>query len=136
MNQEADSAVTKKTYKDHLHHLEQRVLHYEETFNQAPDSFILNNGQVSNFHIPVGDGLYQEAKWIWLNDDSTVSRYTVEQGPNQQPYIIDLYVGPDNTINSPIVALPTWFQHMLTGPGGNFHILQTTVADTKDWSLA
>jgi hypothetical protein len=25
---------------------------------------------------------------------------------------------------------------MLTGPGSNFHILQTTVADTDDWGLA
>jgi hypothetical protein len=136
MNCEANSAVTKKTYEDCLHHLKQHVLHYEETFNHAPDGFILNNGQVSNFHIPVGDGLYQEAKWIRLNDNGTVSGYTTEQGLNQQPYIIDLYVSPDNTVNSPIVALPTWFRHMLTGPGGDFHILQTTVADTNNWGLA
>jgi hypothetical protein len=25
---------------------------------------------------------------------------------------------------------------MLTGPGGDFHILQTTMANTDDWGLA
>jgi hypothetical protein len=56
--------------------------------------------------------------------------------PTSNHKIIDLYVGPDNTVDLPIVALPAWFQHMLTGPGGNFHILQTTVANTDDWGLA
>jgi hypothetical protein len=135
-NHETDAAIAKKAYKDCVHHLEQHVLHYEDTFNHAPDGFVLNNGQVSNFHIPVGDGLYQEAKWICLNDDGTVSGYTVEQGPNQQAYIIDLYATPNNSVNSPIDALPVWFWHMLTGPGGDFHILQTTVADTDNWGLA
>jgi hypothetical protein len=84
----------------------------------------------------MGDGLYQEAKWIHLNNDGTVSGYTTEQGPNQQAYIIDLYTAPDNSVDSPIDALPAWFRHMLTGPRGDFHILQTTVADTDDWGLA
>jgi hypothetical protein len=82
------------------------ILHYKDTFNHAPTGFILNNGQVSNFHIPVGNGLYQETKWIHLNDDGTIAGYTTEQGPNQQPYIIDLYAAPDNSIDSPIGALP------------------------------
>jgi hypothetical protein len=135
-NCESNIAIAKKAYEDHVHHLEQRILHYEDTFNHAPDSFVLNNRQVSNFHIPVGDGLYQEAKWICLNDDSTVSGYTTEQGPNQQAYIINLYTAPNNSVDLPINALPAWFWHMLTGPGGDFHILQTTVADTDDWGLA
>jgi hypothetical protein len=84
----------------------------------------------------VGDGLYQEAKWIHLNYDSMVSGYTAEQGPNQQPYIINLYAAPNNSVNLPIVALPAWFWHMLTGPSRDFHIFQTTVADTDDWGLA
>jgi hypothetical protein len=108
-NREADSAIAKKGYEDCLHHLEQCVLHYKKTFNHAPNGFILNNGQITNFHILVGDGLYQEAKWIQLNDDGMVLGYTAEQGPNQQPYIIDLYTTPNNSIDSPIVALPAWF---------------------------
>jgi hypothetical protein len=71
--------------------------------------YTLNNGKVSDFHIPVGGGLYQEAKWIRLNDDGTVSGYLSTQGPNEQPYIIDLYVTPNYSIDSPITALPAWF---------------------------
>jgi hypothetical protein len=135
VNCKANTTIAKKGYEDRLHHLEQCVLHYEDSFNHAPEGFMLNNSQVSNFHIPVGNGLYQEAKWIQLNDNSTISGYTVEQGPNQQPYIIDLYAAPDNSVDSPIDSLPAWFQHMLTGPGDDFHILQITVAETDNWGL-
>jgi hypothetical protein len=98
--------------------------------------YTLNNGKITNFHIPVGDGLYQEAKWIHLNDDGMVLGYHSTQGPNKQPRIIDLYAVPDFSINSPLKALPAWFRHMLTGPSGDFQILQQAVADTNDWGLA
>jgi hypothetical protein len=64
VNCETDLAVPKKAYEDRLHHLEQCVLHYKDTYNHAPNGFVLNNGQVTNSHIPVGNGLYQEVKWI------------------------------------------------------------------------
>jgi hypothetical protein len=135
-NRETDTTITKKAYEDRIHHLEQCILHYEDTFNHAPKGFVLNNRQVSNFHIPVGNGLYQEAKWIHLNNNSTVAGYHAQQGLNQQPYIIDLYATPDCIVDSPINSLPAWFRHLLTSPGGKFQILQTTVADTDDWGLA
>jgi hypothetical protein len=135
-NQEADTAISTKQYKDRLHSLEQRVLHYEATFNKPPMGYTVNNGKVSGFHIPMGGGLYQEAKWIRLNDDGTVSGYLSTQGPNEQPHIIDLYVTPNYSVDSPITALPAWFRHLLTGPGGDFHLLQTTVAKTDNWGLA
>jgi hypothetical protein len=97
---------------------------------------VLNNGKIANFHIPVGDGLYQEAKWIRLNNDGTVSGYHTTQGPNEQPHIIDLYTSPDFSVDSPLKALPSWFRYMLMGPGGDFQILQQAVADTDDWGLA
>ena len=61
---------------------------------------------------------------------------TVSQGPNEQPHIIDLYFAPDYSVDSPITTLPMWFRHLLTSPGGDFHLLQTTVAETDDWGLA
>jgi hypothetical protein len=128
--------VATKCYKDRVHHLEQKVLHYEEAFNNPPEGYELNTGKVTNFHIPVSEGLYQEAKWIRLNDDGTISGYHASQGPNEQPYIIDLYATPDYSIDSPLEPLPAWFRHMLTGPGGDFQILQEAVADTGDWGFA
>jgi hypothetical protein len=135
-DREASTSMVTKQYEDRVHHLEQQVLHYEQTFNEPPMGYKLNAGKVSNFQIPVGDSLYQEAKWIHLNDDGTVSGYHSSQGPNKQPYIIDLYAAPDYSVDSPLEPLPAWFQHMLTGPGGNFQILQEAVADTGDWGFA
>jgi hypothetical protein len=65
-----------------------------------------------------------------------VSGYHGFQGPNECPYIIDLYTTPDYSIDSPLEPLLVWFQHMLTGPGGDFQILQEAVADTGDWGYA
>jgi hypothetical protein len=135
-DREASTSVATKRYEDRVHHLEQRILHYEQTFNDLPEGYELNNGKVTNFQIPVGEGLYQEAKWIQLNDDGTVSRYHSSQGPNERPYIIDLYATPDYNMDSPLEPLPAWFQHMLTSPGGDFQILQEAVADTGDWGYA
>ena len=59
----------------------------------------------------------------------------LSQGPNEQPYIIDLYAAPDYSVDSPLEPLLAWFCHMLTGPGGNFQILQDAVADTGDWGF-
>jgi hypothetical protein len=135
-NRETTTAITKKRYEDRIHHLEQRVLHYKDTFNNPPAGHVLNNGKIANFHIPVSDGLYQEEKWIRLNNNGTVSGYHATQGPNKQPHIIDLYASPDLSVDSPLEALPSWFRYMLTGPGGDFQILQQAMADTDDWGLA
>jgi hypothetical protein len=135
-DREASTSVATKRYEDRLHHLEQKILHYEATFNHPPEGYVLNNGKIANFQIPVGDGLYQEAKWIRLNDNGTVSGYLTSHGPNQQPFTIDLYAAPDYSTDSPLEPLPTWFRHLLTGPGGDFHVLQGVVADTDDWGLA
>jgi hypothetical protein len=53
-NRETSTSVATKRYEDHLHHLEQKVLHYEQTFNEPPKGYKLNDRKVSNFHIPVG----------------------------------------------------------------------------------
>jgi hypothetical protein len=119
-NREANTTISTKWYEDRLYSLEQRVHHYEETFNEPPSGYILNDGKVSDFHIPVGGGLYQEAKWIHLNDEGTVSGYLSMQGPNKQPHIINLYIAPDYSVDSPITTLPTWFRHLLTRLGGQF----------------
>jgi hypothetical protein len=134
-DREASVSVATKRYEDRLHHLEQKVLHYEETYNHPPAGYELNAGKVANFQIPVGDGLYQEAKWVRLNDDGTVSGYHSTQGPNQQPYTIDLYALPDYSSDSPLEPLPAWFRHILTGPRGDFQILQQAVADMDDWGF-
>jgi hypothetical protein len=71
-----------------------------------------------------------------VDNDGTVLGYSSTQGPNEQPYIINLYTEANTSTSSPIETLPVWFQHMLTSPRGDFQILQTTVANTNDWGLA
>jgi hypothetical protein len=58
------------------------------------------------------------------------------KGPNKQPYTIGLYAAPDYSVDSPLEPLPAWFRHMLTGPSGDFQILQNAVADIGDWGFA
>jgi hypothetical protein len=135
-DREASTSVATKHYEDCLHHLEQRVLHYEATFNHPPEGYEVNDGKVANFQIPVGNGLYQEAKWIQLNNDGMVSGYLTTHGPNQQPFTIDLYAAPDHSVDSPLDPLPPWFRHLLMGPGGDSHVLQGAVANMEDWGLA
>jgi hypothetical protein len=135
-DREVSTSVATKCYEDRLHHLEQKVLHYEQTFNEPPEGYKVNNGKVTNFHILVSGGLYQEAKWVRLNDDSTVSGYHSSQGPNERPYVIDLYATPDYSVNSLLEPLPVWFRHMLTSPGEDFQILQEATANTGDWGYA
>jgi hypothetical protein len=135
-DREASTSLSNKQYKDQLCSLEQRILHFEDTFNKPLTSYTLNNSKISNFHIPVGNGLYQEAKWIRLNGNGTVLGCHSVQGPNEQPHIIDLYAAPDYSMDSPLEALPAWFRHMLTGPDGDFQILQQAMADTDNWGLA
>jgi hypothetical protein len=131
-NWEADTAISTKLYEDQIRNLEQCILHYEDTFNEALTGYTLNNGRIANFHIPISGRLYQEAKWICLNDNETVSGFHSTQGPNKQPHIIDLYASPDLSVDSPLEPLLAWFCHILTSPGGDFQILQQMVADTDN----
>jgi hypothetical protein len=71
--------------------------------------YVLNNNQVPHFHIPTGDGLYRPTKWIKLNDDGTVLGYANTQGPNELPYVINLYAQANTSTNAPIKTLPAWF---------------------------
>jgi hypothetical protein len=45
-------------------------------------------------------------------------------------------LAPNFSVDSPLEPLLAWFHHILTGPGGDFQILQQAMADTDDWGLA
>jgi hypothetical protein len=108
-DREASISMATKRYEDRIHHLEQWVLHYKATFNEPPEGFTLNAGKVTNFQVLIGEGLYQEAKWICLNDNGTVSGYHGSQGPNEQPFTINLYAAPNYSVDPPLEPLPAWF---------------------------
>jgi len=120
--------------------LQEWVLHYEETFEQAPKGYTLNDECIPHFRIPTGNGLYCPAKWIKLNDDGTVSGYADTNGPSSQPHIINLYAQPNDDYDSNSEAVPAlpilaWFQLLIVGPASNFYILHHALLTHNDWGL-
>ena len=125
--------------KEQICGLHDRVKHYENIFEQAPNGYIENDGQVPHFYIPLSDGVFKPAKWIKKLEDGRVTGFHKQQGPNESPHIIDLYVQADTVGHgeeNPIEPLPAWFHALLIGPSGNFMHLQRKVEDLDDWGMA
>ena len=119
--------------------LHDRVEHYENIFKRAPDGYIDNEGRVPHFFIPLGDGVFKPAKWIKKLEDGRVARFHEQQGPDESPYIIDLYAQADmvgHGKENPIEPLPIWFRALLIGPSSDFVHLQGDIGDLDDWGLA
>ena len=55
--------------KEQITGLHDQVEHYENIFEHAPDGYIENDGRVSHFFIPLGDGVFKPAKWIKKLED-------------------------------------------------------------------
>src|SRR6267142_2262728 len=95
-NWETDTAMQHHRFTEQIRGLQDRILQYEETFERAPEGYILNDGRVPHFRIPCGHGLSRPAKWIKLNDDGMVSGFADMDGPKSDPYIADLYAQPND----------------------------------------
>ena len=139
-NRETDTAMQFHCFTERIKGLEDRILEYEETFERAPDGYILNDGRVPHFRIPCGTGLSRPAKWIKLNDDGTVSGYADTDGPKSNPHVADLYAQPDDQYTEegdarPALPLPPWFRFLLVGPSHNFLLLHNALVDHDDWGL-
>ena len=119
--------------------LQNHIQHYKNTFKKAPKGYVINNGQAPQFYIPLGNGVFHPAKWIKRTEDGRVTSFHNGQGPNESPYIIDLYVQADTIGHgkeNPIELLPGWFRALLLRPSGNFVHLQHEVEDLNDWGMA
>ena len=138
---ETETALTNQLHAERVLLLQRKVLQYEETFNTAPEGYVVNDGLVPNFRIPVGNGLSRPAKWVKINDDGTASGFCDNNGPNDLPHITELYAAPDPKYDEeaepmPPLPLPGWFRYLLVGPGTDFQLLQTTIAENSDWGLS
>ena len=125
--------------KEQIAGLHDRVEHYENIFERAPDGYIENEGRVPQFFIPLGEGVFKPAKWIKKLEDGRVAGFHTDQGPNESPYIIDLYAQADTVGHgeeNPIEPLPAWFRALLIGPSSDFIHLQRDISDLDDWGLA
>src|SRR6267142_1289777 len=139
-NRETDMAMQHHRFTDRIKGLEERILEYEETFERAPEGYILNDGRVPHFRIPCGNGLSRPAKWIKLNDDGTVSGFADTDGPKSNPHVADLYAQADDQYTEegdarPALPLPPWFRFLLVGPSVDFALLHNALVDHDDWGL-
>ena len=136
---DAHENIKIRRLKEQIVGLHDRVEHYENIFEKAPDSYIENEGRVPHFYIPLGDGVFKPAKWIKKLEDGHVAGFHADQGPNESPYIIDLYAQADTVGHgeeNPIEPLPAWFHALLIGPSSDFVHLQRDIGDLDDWGLA
>ena len=92
-----------------------------------------------HFYIPLGDGVFKPAKWIKKLEDGHVAGFHMDQGPNESPYVIDLYAQADTVGHgkeNPIKPLPAWFCALLIGLTSDFVHLQHDIGDLDNWGLA
>src|SRR6266850_321080 len=74
-NCKTDTTMQHHRFMEQIRGLQDRILEYKETFEQAPEGYTLNNRCIPHFRIPCGHGLSRLAKWIKLNNDSTASGF-------------------------------------------------------------
>ena len=139
---ELDTQTNHTALHDRIMDLEHKLLYYEDVYKQAPEGFDLNDQhKAPGFRIPVGPGIYQEAKWVKRNLDRTVSGYSMEMGPSDAPFTIDLYAKPDYKYDEeaepiPAPPMPAWFRRLLVGPTPDFVTLLRTSEEQLDWGLS
>src|SRR6266850_8492114 len=138
INRETNTAMQFHRFTEQIRGLQDRILQYEETFERAPEGYILNDGRVPHFRIPCSRGLSRPAKWIKLNDDGMVSGFADMDGPKSDPYIADLYAQPNDQYTEegdakPALPLPPWFRFLLVGPSVDFTLLHNALVDLDDW---
>src|SRR6266850_2707525 len=139
-NRETDTAMQFHHFTEQIKGLQDRILEYEDTFERAPEGYILNEGRVPHFRIPCGQGLSRLAKWIKLNDNGTVSGFADTDGPKSTPHIADLYAQANDQYTEegnarPALPLPPWFRFLLVGPSVDFALLHNALIDHDDWGL-
>ena len=67
---DAHENIEIRCLKEQIAGLHDRVEHYENIFERAPDGYIENDRRVPHFFIPLGDGVFKPAKWIKKLEDS------------------------------------------------------------------
>src|SRR6266403_3228167 len=91
--QEADHKKKLDDHEETIEFLEARLVGYIVTFSQPPDGYV-ENGCLTMFTIPCGEGLSNPAKWVKKLDDGRVAGYSAQDGPHDLPHVCEIYASP------------------------------------------
>src|SRR6266436_2408746 len=132
----AQEATHKKKLDDHdetIKFMEVHLIGYIETFSCPPDGYV-ENGRLTTFTIPCGNGLSSPAKWVKKLDDGRVAGYLAEDSPHDLPHICEVYASPKYTAD-PAEPLPHWIHETLQGLAPGYAAFLDAVKATDDWGL-
>jgi hypothetical protein len=118
--------------------LQQRLKQYADRIDcdfllpGCPDGYEPNEGRIST-QIPVGEGYFADAKYIWLRDDGRALLLAGKEH-HKEPYAVDLFLLPDYSSHDVAEPLPIWFNTLLNGPTPAYHTLHHAVANLHNWN--
>ena len=131
---EEDHKAAIGSFDDTLTRLQEKVLHYKETFSTPPPRYVENNGHYPNLQILTAKGIYRPAKWVKQMDNLCVSCLADTDIGSATPSIIDVYAGYDHS-DQPVLPFPDWLVELLSGPAATFAIVQNEATNLEDWGI-
>jgi hypothetical protein len=118
--------------------LQERLKQYADKVDRefflpgCPNGYEPNEGRIST-QIPISEGYFIDAKYIWLRDDGR-ALLLVGKEHHEDPYTIDLYLSPDYSSSDVAEPIPIWFNTLLNGPTPAYHTLRCAIANLNDWN--
>ena len=130
----------RNTQGEKLEFLRARLIDYRATLptEECPEGYVLNrDGWCPGFAIPVQDGMWQPAHWVKQLPDGRVAGLPKEHGPDEVPWVQQIFATPYDDGNDDYVVLPTphWLLELLKGPAVGYATLEKAVHEDGDWGL-
>jgi hypothetical protein len=130
----------RNTQGEELEFLRARLVDYRATLptEECPDGYVLNrDGRCPGFAIPVQDGMWQPAHWVKQLPDGRVAGLPKEHGPDEVPWVQQIYATPYDDGDDDYVVLPTphWLLELLKGPAVAYATLEKVAREDGDWGL-
>jgi hypothetical protein len=130
----------RNTQGEELEFLRARLVDYRTTLptEECPEGYVLNrDGQCPGFAIPIQDGMWQPAHWVKQLPDGRVAGLPKEHGPDEVPWVQQIYATPYDDGDDDYVVLPTphWLLELLKGPAVAYATLEKAAREDGDWGL-
>jgi hypothetical protein len=136
--QEVAHALETKEHNKTNQVLQERLKQYADKVDHefflpgCPNGYELNEGRIST-QIPIGEGYFIDAKYIWLRDNGRALLLAGKEH-HEDTYTIDLYLSPDYSSSDVTEPIPIWFNTLLNSPTPAYHTLHRAIADLNDWN--